>query len=170
MFILDPRFKHKFSIDDECVKEVMSEMVLGVSRESQESPPVPISESDEPPCKKGKFSKLFGTSFPNLASDPLSDEERKIDMYMQHPSLDIDEPALTWWKQEATCIPLLSIVARKYLSVCATSVPSERVFSMGGNVVSSKRTMGICYLWTATTDNGFKTSHISMPGQYLCNW
>ena len=58
---------------------------------------------------------------------------------MQHPSLDIDESPLTWWKQEAIRIPLLSIVARKYLSVCATSVPSERVFSVGGNVVSSKR-------------------------------
>ena len=61
---LDPRFKHKFSIDDECVKEVMSEMVLGVSSESQESLPVPISESDESPCKKGKFSKLLWNKLP----------------------------------------------------------------------------------------------------------
>jgi len=30
-------------------------------------------------------------------------------------------------------------VARKYLSVCATSVPAEQVFSCGGNVVFDKR-------------------------------
>ena len=60
-------------------------------------------------------------------------------MYMQYPTLDIDESPLEWWKLEAGRMPLLSTVARKYLSVCATSVPSERVFSIGGNLVNAKR-------------------------------
>ena len=60
-------------------------------------------------------------------------------MYMQYPTLDIDESPLEWWKLEAGRMPLLSTVARKYLSVCATSVPSEQVFSTGGNLVNAKR-------------------------------
>lgn len=73
---LDPRFKQNYSIDDECVKEVMSEMVPSLSEQS--APPAPGSEPSGPPCsKKGKFSKLFGTSFPNTASQPLSDEDRE---------------------------------------------------------------------------------------------
>ena len=62
-----------------------------------------------------------------------------VDMYMQYPTLDIDESPLEWLKLEAGRMPLLSTVARKYLSVCATSVPSERVFSIGGNLVNAKR-------------------------------
>ena len=46
---------------------------------------------------------------------------------------------LDWWKLEANRLPLLSSVARKYLCACASSVPSERVFSVGGNIVNSKR-------------------------------
>ena len=60
-------------------------------------------------------------------------------MYLQYPALDIDESQLEWWKLECKCMPLLSAVAHKYLCVCATSVPSERVFSVGGQLVSQKR-------------------------------
>ena len=57
-------------------------------------------------------------------------------MYLQYLALDIDESSLEWWKLECKCMPLLSAVAGKYLCVCATSVPSERVFSVGGQLVS----------------------------------
>ena len=60
-------------------------------------------------------------------------------MYLQYPTLDIDELPLEWWKLDCKRMPLLSAVARKYLSVCATSVLSERVFSVGGQLVSQKR-------------------------------
>ena len=60
-------------------------------------------------------------------------------MYLQYPTLDIDESPLEWWKLECKRIPLLSDAARKYLCVCATSVASERVFSIGGQLVSKKR-------------------------------
>jgi len=46
---------------------------------------------------------------------------------------------LVWWKENCISFPLLSQYARKYLCIAATSVPSERVFSVSGNVVSAKR-------------------------------
>ena len=36
-------------------------------------------------------------------------------------------------------MPLLAVMARKYLGICATNVPSEQVFSIGGHLVSQKR-------------------------------
>ena len=86
---------------------------------------------------------MFGkTATFTTNSHSLSVSERircEAEMYLQYSILDIDESPLQWWNLEASCMPLLSSAACKYLSVCATSVPSERVFSIGGNVVQSKQ-------------------------------
>lgn len=49
------------------------------------------------------------------------------------------EQPLLWWKRNATRYSFLSKLARKYLCVTATSVPSERVFSVSGNVLTKER-------------------------------
>ena len=60
-------------------------------------------------------------------------------MYLQYPQLEIETSPLIWWKKECIHLPMLSSLARKFLSICATSVASERTFSTGGNIVTSKR-------------------------------
>ena len=96
-----------------------------------------------PSKEKGKFSAIFGSISSNCAAQStLSISEkvkRVIDMYLQYPTLDIDESPLDWWKLECKQMPLLSVLACKYLSLCATSVSSERVFSIAGHLVSKKR-------------------------------
>ena len=44
-----------------------------------------------------------------------------------------------WWEQRQSRFPILSTLARKYLGICPTSVPSERLFSDVGNNVTAKR-------------------------------
>ena len=46
---------------------------------------------------------------------------------------------LNWWRKHEKVLPLLSKVAKKVLSIPASSSKSERVFSCGGNFVSKKR-------------------------------
>lgn len=46
---------------------------------------------------------------------------------------------LQWWKKNGIFYPRLSILARKYLAVPASSVPSERIFSLAGQLVNKKR-------------------------------
>ena len=46
---------------------------------------------------------------------------------------------LKWWRDNRDSFPTLSKLARKYLCVRATSCPSERDFSIAGNIVSAKR-------------------------------
>ena len=88
------------------------------------------------------FSAIFGASVSTSISSVITVQDRlqrEVDIFMQCPTMDIDEHPLDWWKLEANRLPLLSSVARKYLCACASSVPSERVFSVGGNIVNSKR-------------------------------
>jgi hypothetical protein len=47
---------------------------------------------------------------------------------------------LDWWRTTAPQFPWLAPLARAYLAVPATSAPVERLFSIAGNVISSKRT------------------------------
>ena len=51
----------------------------------------------------------------------------------------LDSLPLEWWRLKWKQMPLLAVMARKHLGICATNVPSERVFSIGGHLVSQKR-------------------------------
>jgi len=46
---------------------------------------------------------------------------------------------LLWWKANELKYPILSKLSQRYLCVPATSVASERVFSSGGDLVSTQR-------------------------------
>ena len=46
---------------------------------------------------------------------------------------------LEWWAQNEFLYPRIAVLAKKYLAVPATSVPSERVFSLAGIIVNKKR-------------------------------
>jgi len=46
---------------------------------------------------------------------------------------------LNWWKLNCSRYPFLVKLVHKYLSVPATSVPSERAFSHAGYIVNDRR-------------------------------
>ena len=53
--------------------------------------------------------------------------------------LDVKANILMWWKVHAVRFPYLSRLARRYLAMSATSASVERLFSVSGQVVTSKR-------------------------------
>ncbi len=63
----------------------------------------------------------------------------EIDRYKSETPCSFGGDPLNWWRDRVGSYPLLSAVAAKYLMIPATSVPSERVFSCAGNVVTKKR-------------------------------
>ena len=50
-----------------------------------------------------------------------------------------DDP-LKWWASHSSTLPKLACLARKFLAIPATSVPSERLFSDCGHVMNKKQT------------------------------
>lgn len=60
-------------------------------------------------------------------------------MFASEAQEPITADTLTWWQQNEGRFDALKILARKYLPVPATSAPSERVFSLAGNICSRRR-------------------------------
>ena len=65
--------------------------------------------------------------------------EFEMDHYVKSPIADPECDPLRWWKANNIRYPLLAKIAKKYLSICATSCPAERLFSFSGKIVSTHR-------------------------------
>ncbi|XP_035665737.1 zinc finger BED domain-containing protein 4-like [Branchiostoma floridae] len=65
--------------------------------------------------------------------------QQEILKYKVMPKLKSTDDAVAFWRGKADELPLLSTTARKYLVVPGTSVPSERIFSTAGDIVSAER-------------------------------
>src|SRR5947199_13715 len=85
--------------------------------------------------KMGKFWKKKNAK----VIAPIRDE---FQHYLNVPELPVLEEynPLSWWATNKNQYPILHQVAMKYLSIPATSVPSERLFSDAKNLVTPQRT------------------------------
>ena len=149
---LDPRFKH-YKDDEEKKKEIEEIIKLEILKIDDTVAESEVKVVDDgPAAKKSKLGKFLGKKYgigvmqsdssnSNSVSKltPLEKVNNELLMYLQYPQLEIEECPLSWWKKESIHLPLLSSLARKFLCICATSVASERTFSTGGNIVTSKR-------------------------------
>lgn len=62
---------------------------------------------------------------------------RELQRYIAEPTSRID--CMKWWKTMEPVFPHVAVLARKYLCVPASSVPSERIFSLAGHLVCRRR-------------------------------
>jgi hypothetical protein len=121
-----------------------------------------VSSSDAAISKRTNqlFRNLFAASIqPRNTSVPASQQvemplrtlyegivAEEIRRYRNESALDFfDEEGnvknpLLWWKNNESLYPHLSKFSRRVLAIPATSAPSERVFSVAGQIVTKKRT------------------------------
>ncbi|KAK7898521.1 hypothetical protein WMY93_019374 [Mugilogobius chulae] len=152
--LVDPRFKTQY-IDADKKGHIEERAVTEL--ESLLSPqPDPVSSSstsqnvlDTNPPKKvkrslGSFLKDVAAAAPttSLEPEPTTMREliqRELHSYLALPVVDSEMNPLEWWKIHEVNFPKVSQLAQKYLCIPATSAPSERVFSTGGNIVTCQR-------------------------------
>lgn len=68
-----------------------------------------------------------------------SNSEKELHDYLSSERAHAECNILEWWKLNENSFPRLAKMARDILCVTATSVPVERVFSEGAEVVTKKR-------------------------------
>ena len=101
------------------------------------------STTDEVPAAKrlkmdgtrSAAMKFLSAGDTDVDAEPIND----FDSYMAAPVETADVDLLDWWCKHQATYPATAYVARQYLSVPATSVQSERLFSATGRLISKLR-------------------------------
>lgn len=94
------------------------------------------------PRKRSKFeygSDEEDTDEERIQTTSSLEAKRLVDMYRGLPLCDDDNNPLVWWQLHQNSLAPMAELVLKYLACPATSVPSERLFSVAGNIVSKKR-------------------------------
>lgn len=95
-----------------------------------------------PPQKKSAMAELFGETFASKdmgSKTPADTIKEEVASYQAASGITVDGDPLTWWKSNECKYPHIAKMARCYLAVPGSSVPSERVFSTAGDIVTAKR-------------------------------
>ena len=97
---------------------------------------------EQVPCSIwGCFDEMLTThsSTGSAAISNDADGTAELSQYLSEPLLcHKDDPAM-WWQMNRLRFPLLAKLARSFLGAPPTSVPSERLFSTAGDVISDHR-------------------------------
>ena len=83
----------------------------------------------------GEFDRRASTT----VTTPMSSSIIEVRQYLDEPNIGRHEDPLAWWKSRVSVYPRLADMARKHFCIVATSVPSERVFSKSGQLISQRR-------------------------------
>lgn len=115
---------------------------IGQPNESNTNASVLALESVETDVKPSAMSSLFGDVYITSVEKPKSLQEQcelEVAEYKKELPVSATENPLIWWRINSAKYPYLSLLAKKYLCIPATSVPSERVFSTAGDIVTAQR-------------------------------
>ena len=140
-------------------QESANQMVSTKEEPTVSRAPSPLPTDGPPPTKRTKISpsqaadsKTSTSCIDGFFDDVMITSEepapvlscgllvsREMERFAHESSIALSESPLQWWAGRSQVYPILGQLARKYLCVPATSVPSERVFSVAGNIVTDKR-------------------------------
>ena len=157
---LDPRFKTFYFIQDPLKRQqrlsAAATKVASLTRpraapgdDDEEAPDVSVESSKYVKDMEELFGAEAVTASTSISAP--GDPTAELDRYRGKPAAAVFLPRstpdvppklldpLVWWKQHESKYPRLAALARRYLSITSTSVPSERVFSKSGWIINKRR-------------------------------
>ena len=144
--LMDPRFKN-VCFTPMTYLAVKEWLIKELSEENNDDT-VEVEEEvyKEPAYKKRSLSTFWEAFDMNVSSKPAKEEtfktihEAELKRYLSYPMLKRDSDPLAWWIGTGmVSYPNLFRIAMKHLIIPATSVPSERVFSLAGQIITERR-------------------------------
>ena len=138
--VLDPRYKRLKFFDEKtrnetyaAVKREMEAIVDDVNQSDDESP--------EPPSKRAKVDDDIFDELADLCADSATAATNydELAVYLTETPLTPSADVTDYWRDSSSRFPKLATLARKYMCIPATSVPSESAFSTAGFIINRKR-------------------------------
>lgn len=131
---LDPRYKN---LDHEPIiaLESIRSSIIDLLNDTNVHNVNIVNTQRELSLQKSGLQFLYGDDI-SEANDLMTEFQN----YLAEPQLKFDLNPFDWWKSREEKYSTIAILTKKYLSIKATSVSSERCFSTAGNVVTSKKT------------------------------
>lgn len=138
---LDPRFKLVLYQDDTTMSSWLRNLVVeGAQRNSYAQKSTQVSLAFRTQQNAQSTSALWKNFDALLSQQKHSQPQAEVERYLRDVTLNRKEDPCRWWQEQgARAYPLLAHLARQYLAIPATSVSSERLFSVSGAIVTSRR-------------------------------
>lgn len=130
---LDPRHRGMTMYSEET-----KEGIKGLVRQLLPPQPIDVDMADDIPAPNNSLDFLI-TGEERQQPTQQRDVDELEEYFRSEPASSTTNP-IEWWSDHKRHYPRLSNVARRFLTVPATSVPSERVFSTAGRIANKKRT------------------------------
>lgn len=133
--LMDPRFRTTY-IDPARVEHIKERAVTELLSLLPTEPGGAAAEPGPALKKRRSLSSFFQKKAPAPSLSQADRIRTELATYPLISEISEDADPLQWWKKHEENFLRLSKLARKYLSIPATSAPSERLFSVGGGVVT----------------------------------
>ncbi|XP_028157050.1 zinc finger BED domain-containing protein 1-like [Ostrinia furnacalis] len=140
---LDPRFKLIHFKDAMAKAKVVNYVNNYVKNMQSMISPAESSDESEREEKADRESDIWSyhkqLTHDNLKNKITRKAESEFHMFISSPVNSIKEDPIEIWEDMKTVFPYLYKLAMKHLPIVATSVPSERLFSEAGAVITQER-------------------------------
>ncbi|XP_066596242.1 E3 SUMO-protein ligase ZBED1-like [Prorops nasuta] len=138
--ILDPRFKNIHFKDELACSNAIKNISKTLNKRILNKQPLQINSSnitvknDFWSYHKDLVNKIKSQEIVNSNDNETPDDLR---FYLIQPPIEMTSCPIQFWKSSSDTA--LGKLAMKYISIIATSVPCERIFSMAGRIITESR-------------------------------
>lgn len=138
--MLDPRYKTQVlpdNINESELKQILEDEFNNYQTLEQ----LDNKSSDDTSItgNKRKFTGLLDHILQKKKKSSSSQSRNEVHEYLIIPTEPSNIDPCEWWRSHQSHYPLLSKIARDYLGIPSTSVPSEQAFSKSGELINKKR-------------------------------
>lgn len=88
---------------------------------------------------QGKLTFLDRIKKEGVIEDKALKNHPELQDYLLITGIDLDRDPLQWWAENEKYFPTIAPLARDYLAMIASTVPSEETFSAAGNTITERR-------------------------------